>query len=242
MVGRCWVFVYAAWDSVDIRFSFETAPGQAEQMVVAWDLRTPCALSPEGEIRCWIDLPSGEYTHDSPEAVERLQVADGTFGQIAGQGGALVAVDATEGEVVVFEALDRPERTGVRGLSDLEASGGLFCGLSDAGAIQCGGACDLIPGLCSPPEGVFTDIAIWPHGCAVDPNGDITCWSEPDFMTDCGQVEPPAGRRFASVATGLTWSCATDVDGWAVCWGNPGVDFLAVVGRTRKQSFDDRYR
>ena len=52
------------------------------------------------------------------------------------------------------------------------------------------------------------------HSCALDPDGNITCWGDNYY----GQAEAPGGRWTAISAGGLH-SCALDPDGTTTCWG-----------------------
>lgn len=64
----------------------------------------------------------------------------------------------------------------------------------------------------NPPEGLFTQIAIGSSACGLSPSGRLSCWRNP----------PPeifAQHRFRHVSS-LNVSCATTVEGEAMCWGN----------------------
>lgn len=94
---------------------------------------------------------------------------------------------------------------------------GVVCALRADGMIDC------FPGPMDPPSslldeipsGAHIDVAVGMfHACALDAEGEISCWGE----SDSGQLDAPSGS-FTSVALGDRHSCAVSVAGEIECWG-----------------------
>jgi hypothetical protein len=69
------------------------------------------------------------------------------------------------------------------------------------------------------PMGVRSHISLGDdYGCAIDENGAIVCWGEPDPDYDYGQTQPPSGD-YVHLSCGGTACCAVDVNEHLECWG-----------------------
>ena len=117
---------------------------------------------------------------------------------------------------------------------------GYTCAIADDDSLKCWGANE--HGIADPPPRTYVQVSVGDavtctfrasgnstftrcgpslHACAVDTDGDVTCWGD----TSLGQAEVPAGK-YLSVSAGGAHSCGLRTDSTVACWG------YNVVGQT----------
>lgn len=169
-------------------------------IAVGWD--HSCALTEDGAVHCWGSNESGG-------------VGDGT----------------TEDRAVpTLVNLPAPA-------IDIAAQYQWSCALTTTGQVWCWGYRYPVPtrieGL---PAGITGIGAGGGHACAVTAEGGLKCWGDNEYGqlghgTRTDEPSPPVDvvglhARVASVAGGYNTTCATTVDGDALCWGDIGVSLL----------------
>lgn len=97
------------------------------------------------------------------------------------------------------------------------------CGVLDDDRLVCWGDPDYVS---ASPTGPFVQgsVGTW-SGCALDPDGYITCWCphpSPSEQHTCDDV--PAGPGFVEVQNGGYHACAERPDHTLRCWGTPVVN------------------
>lgn len=163
-----------------------------------------CGIKVSGEVACW-GRPA-DFAGIPAPTVKMIQVDAGVF-DACGVTAANVALcwGATTGRGTPAD--------GERGIW-MTAGDDHGCEVTAAASLACWGY-NPDGRATGPKTGSFATVtAAWQHTCALQANGDVTCFG----ADNNGQASPPAGKYIA-VSAGRDFTCGVKQGGAAVCWG-----------------------
>lgn len=192
-----------------------------------------CALSSDGAVNCWGDVPAGK-----PDGLVASAVAAGKYHTCAiekstqavkcwGAGSSLASIE----QYPNFGQALPPE--GLKATA-IVAGGYHTCAISDVGSVVCWGAGKYrsrpaqIPHFDQSSVSSFFARSLSAgeyHTCAVTNTSEVKCWGagvENEYAAEnVGQSRPPLGLiNVSSVAAGGRHTCASLFSGGVVCWGD----------------------
>jgi hypothetical protein len=161
-----------------------------------------CALSLEGEPRCWT-------LRDAPPMVAPA----GPFSSISA-GVAHACGLREDGSAECWgDAFGAATTAPAGGFEQISAGFGYSCAVRQGGELACWG--HDTHGQTQPPEGRFRSVAAgYTHSCAVRMDGAAICWGDDRER----QTRAPEGR-FEMVDVGECTSCGIREGGTVACWG-----------------------
>ena len=218
------------------------APAKGTPTAVDCGDYTTCALTTEGEVRCWGRDKHGELGDgggaNKPKHIGVDLGGKATQIMLASQFGCALLESkkvkcwgtghiANDGKT--YTNAKATDVAGVSGAEELAASGAVACARTGDGVVCWGGD----PATNStPPKGAFTQIAAgFSHACALDAKGAVTCWGSGDWGGKGAYAKPALGT-VTQVVAGDRHACALTKDGKVKCWGSNDAGQLGAKSDT----------
>ena len=231
------------WNSAPNPRSWPAAPPDGRYRSVAVASQHACALTSNGEIRCW-ETSTGEEVAGPDGTFETISagVDDACALSVDGQA-ACWSFDAAESRIG-----DPPDGA----FTEVTVGREHACALDVSGRISCWGSDEY--GQSTPPSGAYRTISAGDlHTCAVSMNGRVECWGSNTFgQIDYRDFEPvdagfhtTCGRRYGNiVCSGLHWNTlnmSTDSRGYRMISTGRGVVCVIHLGRPQDHEVECRY-
>ncbi len=225
------------WEGIDA--STLMVP-EGEYVDVDVDYKWSCAVTRDGEIRCWGE---NQFEHEPPpsgsdfqkvilynfqgcglhrdgtlscwnnRAPQKLPPADTKFTQVSG--GSIISCGIKTDATILCWGLSgvMPPPPAGR-FQSVDVSTNHACAVSERGHAQCWGYNAY--GQNNVPDATFKQLKTgWDHACGLTSSDEILCWG----MNEYGESQPPPGK-WSQLDASPTFACALNKAGKVKCWGD----------------------